>query len=81
MTQTQKIIAYSVTFLILIAVLALTDSMLFHISVAVVAFVIVIVLQLVDSSGGFDLDILDEIKELIDFKRNKVNIYEAATNL
>lgn len=80
MTQTQKLIAFSVTFAFLIAILALTDSMLIHIAVAVVTFGVVIVLQLLQSDSMSDLSVLDEIKELIEFKRNKVNLNLDTTN-
>jgi len=80
MTQTQKIIAFSITFAILIAVLALTSSMLAHVSITFLAFSLIVTIQLFTPAAAVDFRILDEIKELMEFQRNKVNLNEASTN-
>jgi len=80
MTQIQKLIAFSLTFAILIGVLVLTDSMLIHITVALLAFGVAVALQLLGNQSGADMDILDEIKELIEFRRNRVNLNKETTD-
>jgi len=80
MTQVQKIVAFSIIFAILITTLALSSSTILHISVAVLAFIVVIILQFFSSTNNSDLSILTEMKELIDFQRNRVNIDENASD-
>ena len=61
-------------FLALIAVLALSESAYLHIGAVVFAFLIILFTQIIETKSDFNMNLLTEIQELIDFKRNKVNI-------
>jgi len=74
MNNMQKNISLTLIFSILIITLFLTTSTLIHISLAVVTFILVLILQYKSSSSNFDSSLLIEIKELMEFKRNKVNL-------
>lgn len=74
MTQAQKIITYIVVFGILVAALALSDSKTIQIVVAVLALGVFVALELIGSKPTFNTALIDEIDELMSYKRNKVNI-------
>lgn len=80
MTQTQKIVTQIIIFGVLLAVLALTSSMLAHIGVAAVALMIVVGLEFMAKGSAYNSSLLSEIDELMSFKRNKVNSNEASTD-
>jgi len=74
MNTMQKNISFSVIFSILILALFLTSSTLILVSLTLVAFILVLVIQHLSIESMSGSNILEEIKELMEFKRNKVNI-------
>ena len=79
MNTMKKNISFAIIFLILILTLIFTTSMLIHIAVAVVALIAIVLINQMESSSHVNERLLVEIKELIEFKRNKV-ITDTATN-
>ena len=69
-------------FAVLILSLFLTDSSLIHAIIALLAFFITIALQMQQSSRGTSSTqrILNELVELIEFKRNQIAIDESTSN-
>ncbi len=81
MNSLQKNITITVAFMILILSLFLTDSAVIHAILAVVVFILIIVLQMQNSSGNSNIHrVLTEIDEMLEFKRNKININHATTD-
>ncbi len=83
MNNNIKNIIVTLTFSILIASLFLTDNTLAHVAVAVIGFILVIATNMKTSSTS-TTNLLNqkrlELIELMEFKRNKVNIDELTTN-
>ena len=80
MNAIQKNISYTAIFSILILTLLLTNSTLAHVSVSVITFILVMLLQLQRSSSNISPSLLAEIEELMSFKRNKVNLNLSSKN-
>jgi len=79
MNTMQKNISFTVIFTILILSLVFTSSMLIHITLSVVAFIAVVFIAQMKNSAHINSSLLVEIKELIEFKRNKVTL-NSSTN-
>jgi len=82
MNTLQKNITISVIFALLIASLFLTDSSIVHAVIALVAFGVTIALNMQASSSGSNSinEKRLELIEMMEFKRNKVNIDTNATD-
>jgi len=80
MNTLQKNILLTLIFSILILTLSLTSSTLLHIILSLITFIIVLFLQQKDSYNSTKSDLLVEIKELMEFKRNKVKINNETTD-
>ena len=82
MSVLQKNIILVGVFTLLIVSLFLAESILVHTTLAVIALLTVIFLQMKDSSdnSGHITIILDELSELLEFKRNKISIDEDTNN-
>jgi len=80
MNTMQKNISYTFLFSLLILTLVLTDSTLIDITVTLITFILVIFLSQFKSSAKIDSSLLIEIKELMEFKRNKVLLNNNATD-
>ncbi len=81
MNTIQKNIMIAVAFAVLILSLFLTDSALIHTVLAVVVFILTITLQMQNSSGNSNIHkVLIEIDEMLEFKRNKININNVTTD-
>ena len=74
MNTLQKNITLTIIFSILIVTLFLSNSTLIHTIIALITFAVVLFLQQIKSSNNIESKLLVEIKELMEFKRNKVNI-------
>ena len=82
MNNMQKNIILAVIFIILIISLFVTDSVIIHAAMAVVAFVSTIILQKQTSSNYSTLHrVLNEIEESLAFKRNKINTNDSSDDL
>ena len=81
MNALQKNISLTIIFSILILALFLTNSTLIHISLSLITFAVVLFLQQYNSSNNVQSDLLVEIKELMEFKRNKVNLNNDTTDI
>lgn len=82
MNNMQKNIIIAVIFAVLIASLFLTDSSIVHAIISVIAFVVIVAINTSLSSGGssnLDKKRL-ELIELMEFKRNKVDVDQNATD-
>jgi len=75
-------IILTVVFLVLIISLFLSDSIIIHATLAGIAFIVALFLQMKDSSNGSNalLRLLHELEELLTFKRNKVMLNEETSN-
>ncbi len=82
MNLTQKNILLSVVFLILLISLFLSQSVIVHAALVVITFVITLVLMLKASSSASKniTKIIQELEELLEFKRNKVEIDESTND-
>ena len=80
MTQIQKTIISAIAFSALIAVLLLAESVYIHVGVAALVFIVALFLQMAATTSDFNVNLLTEIQELIDFKRNKVNLNQETKN-
>ncbi|MFA6191563.1 MAG: methyl-accepting chemotaxis protein [Sulfurimonas sp.] len=81
MNSLQKNITIAVAFTILILSLFFTDSVVIHAVLAVVVFILTIALQMQSSSGNSNIHrVLTEIDEMLEFKRNKININNTTTD-
>ena len=77
MNTIQKNIILAVIFIALVAALVLTDSVVIHIVLAVVAFTASIGLGMLQVTSNKNGKILEELLELLEFRRNKINLNEA----
>jgi len=73
MNTLQKNISITFLFLLLITTLLLSSSTLIQIVVTIISFIGVLSLQNINSKKSSSLTMLNELKELIEFKRNKIN--------
>jgi methyl-accepting chemotaxis protein len=73
----QKNIILVLIFIGLIAALFLTSSTIIHVALAVIALVASVVLQMLKETSIQNIKVLDELLELLEFRRNKVAINEA----
>ena len=82
MSILQKTIILGSLFALLIISLFLTELTLIHVGIAVVTLATAIFLQMQDSTGNSShmSVILEELSELLEFKRNKVSIDEDTSN-
>lgn len=81
MNSLQKNITLSVSFAILILSLFLTDSSVVHAILSTLVFIVAVALQMQGASSGSSIHrILTELDELLEFKRNKININDATTD-
>ncbi|SMP87639.1 methyl-accepting chemotaxis protein [Epsilonproteobacteria bacterium SCGC AD-311-C15] len=82
MNNLQKNIVVAIVFLILMASLFLTSSAVIQAILTVITFVVVIVLNMQNSSGASGVlnDKRLQLIEMMEFKRNRVNINENATD-
>ncbi len=78
----QKNITISVVFLLLLISLFLSHSIVVHTVLVVLTFIITIVLMMQESSNASKhmSKIIEELNELLDFKRNKIKIDETTTD-
>ena len=67
-------------FTILIISLFITDSSLVHAGVALIAFVVTIAIQMQQSSNSSVPRVIDELIELIEFKRNQVTTNDSTSD-
>jgi len=80
MNTTQKNISLTIIFSALLLTLLFTSLTSIHIAVAVIAFGLLLFLNLQTDSSNSQSILLTEIKELMEFKRNKVNLNNSSTN-
>jgi len=80
MTKIQKIIVQIIVFGILLAILALTDSLALHIGAGIVALVAIVALEFLSTANSFNTELLSEINALMSYKRNRVTINEATSD-
>ena len=82
MNTLQKNIILTVVFIILIASLFITDSSIIHAVIAVITLIVAIVLNLQSAaSGSSNLnEKRQQLIEMMEFKRNKININLETTN-
>jgi methyl-accepting chemotaxis protein len=82
MSTLQKNIILVIVFAILAASLFLTDSTQLLFGGVVITFLITILMQKLQPSDGMKstAKVLDELKELLEFKRNKISLNEATRN-
>jgi len=74
MTQIQKITLYIVLIAIVLAAVALSDSKAIQIGIALVTLAVLVAAEFVAVKPASNLALFEELDELMDFKRNKVNI-------
>ncbi len=74
MNTLQKNISYTILFSILIITLLFTSSTLIHVGLTILTFILVLFLQKYDSSSNLESTLLIEMKELMEFQRNKINV-------
>ncbi len=74
MTSMQKNISITLIFFILLLALLLSDSRIIQMVILMVSFLSVLFLQQQNKSSHTQTRLLSEIKELIEFKRNKVTL-------
>ncbi|MDQ7043235.1 MAG: methyl-accepting chemotaxis protein [Sulfurimonas sp.] len=74
MNPMQKNITHILIFSLLILTLILSSSTLVHIGMALITFGVVIVLQRINSNKNFNTQLIEEIKELMLFKRNHIKL-------
>lgn len=80
MNAMQKNIGFTIIFSILILTLLITSSTLVHVSVAIIAFMVVVYLQQLKSASSLESNLLVQIRELLEFKRNKINLNDDSTD-
>jgi len=80
MTQALKITIQVITFGILLAILAFTSSMFLHIGATAAALILIVSLEFFPQGGSFNTALIDEIDELMSFRRNRVNVNDATTH-
>ncbi|MBU1216764.1 chemotaxis protein [bacterium] len=78
MNNIQKNIILAVLFTVLIAALFLTSSTIIHVVLALIAFGASIGLQMFQITSEKNVKLLDELLELLEFKRNKIKLNESA---
>lgn len=76
MKNIQKNSFLTVVFIVLIASLFLSESTLVHVTLALIGFVVVMVLQIKNSASISPNvnSVLNDFEELLDFERNKINL-------
>jgi methyl-accepting chemotaxis protein len=74
MNKLYKNITATLIFALLITTLLLTTSTTIQVSVSVLAFALTLALQNINSKTNFNTTLLSELKDLMKFKRNKVNL-------
>ena len=80
MNTMQKNITYTLIFSILILTLIFTNSILIHVIMSIITFILVIFLNHFKPSSPVNASLLTEIKELMEFKRNKVLLNNETTD-
>ena len=82
MNTLQKNITLTLAFISLLVSLIISDSSSIHIILALIVFGLSITFQLQQSSGGSTktLKIIDELAELLEYKRNKIAINESTND-
>ncbi|MBN2815725.1 MAG: chemotaxis protein [Campylobacterales bacterium] len=76
----QKTTIQIALFSILATLLVLTQSLYFQLIFTLIALIITVSLEFFVKQNSFNSTLLEEISELMSFKRNKVNINESTTN-
>ncbi len=81
MNKTTKNIILTISFIVLITSLFLTQSAIIHAVLTLLVFGVAVFLLSQSSSGHSNLDeTITEFKELLEFKRNKININESTND-
>ncbi len=82
MNLTQKNILLTGVFLVLLTSLFLSQSVIVHASLVIITFIITLVLMMNESSNASQkiTKIIEELHELLEFKRNKINIDESTND-
>ncbi len=78
MNTLQKNIATAALFSLLIATLLLSTSSIIQVGISIIVFIAIIILQNIGLNNNPNMTLLEELKELMEFKRNKIN-YDITT--
>jgi len=80
MNRLYKNITATLIFTLLITTLLLSSSTTIQVSLTLFSFILILALQNINTQSNFNISMLSELKDLMNFKRNKININNETTD-